>query len=70
MKVIGFDSISGNLDMLREGLADIIITQHIDRLAKKAVRTMVDYLVLSRQADNKDIYTHMDILTALNLDNY
>lgn len=31
---------------------------------------MVDYLVLSRQADNKDIYTHMDILTALNLDNY
>ena len=70
MKVIGFGSISGNLDMLREGLADIIITQHIDRLAKKAVRTMVDYLVLSRQADNKDIYTHMDILTALNLDNY
>ena len=70
MKVVGFDGIAGNLDMLRNGQADIIITQHIDRLARKAVGTMVDHLVLSRQPENKDIYTHMDILTALNLDNY
>lgn len=68
--VVGFDALVRNVDMLRNGQADIIITQKVDEMSMKAVRMMLEYLVLYKRPETRDNYMHMDILTRLNLDNY
>ncbi len=69
-RVIGFDALQSNLEMLAKGQADTIISQHLERFAKKAVEMMSDYLVMDKKPEDREIHMHMDILTALNLDSY
>lgn len=68
--VVGFDALDRNLDMLRRGLADTIITEKIGAMSMQAIRMMTEYLVLYKRPEVRDNYMHMDILTSLNLDNY
>lgn len=68
--VVGFDALESNLAMLRSGTADTIITEKIDFMSMDAVRIMTTFLVFYRKPEKRDNYMHMDILTALNLDNY
>lgn len=68
--VIGFDALEQNLDMLREGLAGVIIAQHIDVQATKAVEILSDYILTLKMPENKNNYTHIDILTKYNIDHY
>lgn len=68
--VIGFDALSKNLDMLKNGQTDILLAEKIDAMSMKAVAMMIDYLVLYKRPEQRDNYMHMDILTCLNLDNY
>jgi len=68
--VVGFDSLDRNLELVRTGSVDIIITEHIELMAKKSVEIMADYLIRYKRPDERDNYQHMDILTALNLGYY
>lgn len=69
-RVIGFDNLSRNLDMLEEGLADVLIAQHTDVQSRHAVQYMADYLVMHKRPAERDTYMHMDILTRMNQENY
>lgn len=68
--VVGFDALSKNLDMLRNGQVDVLITEKTGTMSMSAVRMMTEYLVLYKHPEHKDNHMHMDILTSLNLDNY
>ncbi len=68
--VVGFDALARNLDMLRNGQADVLITEKAGTMSMNAVRMMTEYLVLYKHPEHKDNFMHMDILTSLNLDNY
>ena len=68
--VVGFDALESNLSMLRNGTADTIIGEKIDTMSMEAVKIMTTFLVFYKKPEKRDNYMHMDILTALNLDNY
>lgn len=68
--VIGFDDLDENLEALRNGSVDMLITQHTELQSRRAVNTLADYIIMHRQPANRDCYMHMDILTRLNADDY
>lgn len=69
-RVIGFDNLDLNIDLLREGLVDVLISQHTETLSANAVSALADYVLLGKTPQRKDNYMHMDILTEFNIDNY
>ena len=69
-RVIGFDNLEQNVQMLRDGTLSIIITQHTENQSKFAVIALADWLLMRKRPDNRDNYMHMDILTRYNIDNY
>ncbi len=69
-RVIGFDDLSQNISMLRQGLADILIAQHVEEQSAKAIEIMSDYLLTNKQPDIQDNYFHIDILTKYNIEHY
>lgn len=69
-RVIGFDDIPQNLALLREGLADVIIAQHVEDQSTKAVELLSDYILSHKSPERTDNYVHIDILTKYNIENY
>lgn len=69
-RVIGFDDIPQNLNLLREGLADVIIAQHVEDQSTRAVELLADYILTHHRPDRMDNYVHIDILTKYNIENY
>lgn len=69
-RVVGFDSLEANLQMLKEGKVDILISQHIEDQAINALRMMAEYLILFKRPEKRDNFMHMDILTSLNMGDY
>lgn len=69
-RVIGFDNLNGNIEMLKSGLADIIISQHTENQSAGAVRLLSDFILMHKSPAIRDNYMHMDILTRLNIENY
>ncbi|MCF0176570.1 MAG: LacI family DNA-binding transcriptional regulator [Bacteroidales bacterium] len=68
--VIGYDNLDGNVEAVREGLVNLLITQHTDRQSHDAVVTLADYIIMRKQPPIRDCYVHMDILNKYNLENY
>lgn len=68
--VIGFDSLDKNVDAVREGIVDMLISEHIEDQTKQAVTTLSDYILMYKSPACRDNYMHMDILTKMNLENY
>lgn len=69
-RVIGFDSLEGNLEALRKGSVSILITQHTDLLSRRAINVLADNILMHKSPSAKDNYMHMDILTRYNLEDY
>lgn len=69
-RVIGFDDLEGNLQLLREGKVEIIISQHAEKQSHRAVRALGEYIVMHKSPQLRDNYMHMDILTQYNEKNY
>lgn len=69
-RVIGFDALDGNLKMLRDGVATILIAQHAELQSKNAVVTLADFLLRRKLPLRHDNYMHMDILTRFNQEDY
>lgn len=68
--VIGFDDIAANMDALREGLVDFLITRHIPDQAGTALKLFVPAVILSQKPSRRNNFVHMDILHQMNMDDY
>ena len=68
--VVGFDNLEQNINALKKGLVNTLITQHPEIQAYNAVKAIVDYLVLKKKPENRDNFMHMDILTKYNTEYY
>lgn len=69
-RVIGFDMLEKNMEHLRAGTVQALVTQHTDRQAVDAVNALADYILLGTPVSKKDNFTQMDILTKYNCDYY
>lgn len=69
-RVIGFDDLEKNVAAVKEGLVNILITEHIEEQTRNAVTTLSDFIFMYKSPARRDNYMHMDILTKYNLDNY
>lgn len=68
--VVGFDNLEKNISALRNGQISGLICQHTDLQSYNAVMALSDYIIKHRRPERRDNFMHMDILTALNADNY
>lgn len=68
--VIGFDDLKPNLQCLREGLVDALVTRHIPLQASEALTHFAECVIRRHTPEQRDHFVHMDILTRMNLDNY
>ena len=69
-RVVGFDDLEQNMEALKSGAVTVLIAQHTEMQSMNAVATLVDSIVMRKAPTKRDNYMHMDILTALNQDNY
>lgn len=69
-RVVGYDSLPQNMDMLREGLVHTLVAQHTEDQSKLAVETLSQYILAHKRPAKRDHNMHMDILTSLNCEDY
>jgi len=69
-RVIGFDDLPQNLSMLKSGLADIIIAQHVEDQCARGVEILANFILSRKMPDVKDNYAHIDVITKYNIENY
>lgn len=69
-RVIGFDDLPQNLEMLRNGLADIIIAQHVEDQCARGVALLANYILSKVLPEVRDNYAHIDIITKYNIENF
>lgn len=68
--VVGFDDLKSNLECLKEGTVDALVTRHIPLQAKDALTHFAECVIRRKRPEQRDHFVHMDILTRMNLDNY
>ena len=69
-RIIGFDSLDKNMEILKDGTIDALIAQHTENQSFRAVVSLADYILVHKSPALRDNYVHMDILTRLNIENY
>lgn len=68
--VVGFDDLEMNLEALREGLVEYLVTRNIPMQSYFTLVRFAEAIVGSGADVNKDNYMHMDILHRLNCRDY
>jgi LacI family transcriptional regulator len=56
VKLIGFDLISKNIDLLKEGWIDFLINQNPRRQARKSLNTFINHFAFHEEADEKELF--------------
>lgn len=69
-KLLGFDMLQANMRALRNGTITTLIAERTDKEAFKAVRSLIDFLVLRQKPVRRDNFSSIDILTRYNVDFY
>lgn len=69
-KVLGFDMLQANMRALKNGTISTLIAERTDKEAFKAVRSLIDFLILRQKPVRRDNYSSIDILTRYNVDFY
>lgn len=69
-KLLGFDMLQANMRALRNGTISTLIAERTDKEAFKAVRSLIDFLVLRQKPVRRDNFSSIDILTRYNVDFY
>ena len=69
-RVIAFDNLDKNMQMLRDGHLSILISQHTEHQSRDAVVTLANYILMRQKPATRDNFMHMDILTRYNQENY
>ena len=67
---IGFDDLEKNMEALRAGYIDFLVTPHIEQQARLAITSFSEVLVWKRKPVRRNCYVHLDILNRYNLDDY
>lgn len=68
--MVGYDMLSKNIEYVRNGTVESLITQHCDQQISKAIVSLTDHLALNQSIGKKDNFTEMDILNRYNCDYY
>lgn len=69
IKLVGYDLITKNIDLLKRGRIDFLINQNIGRQTELAINTMSNYL-LHKQIPEKNIHFPLEIITRCNVLSY
>ncbi len=67
---VGFDDLEKNLQALRDGHVDFLVTHHIADIARECLRLFAESLSLGVPPRKRNHYVHLDILHRLNLDDF
>ena len=68
--VLGFDDLYANMECLREGLIDTLVTRHTATQSYKALQDFAACVIQRKRPTMRNNFVHMDILTPMNVDNY
>ena len=66
-KQIGFDMLQANMRALKNGTISVLVAERTDKEAFKAVKSLIDFLVLRQRPPRRDNYSSIDILTRYNV---
>lgn len=69
IRVVGYDLIPKNIQFLKEGMIDFLISQKPEEQGYKGIMTLFNHLLLHKSVENTQ-YLPMDILTKENIDYY
>jgi len=69
IKLVGYDLIKKNIDLLKRGSINFLINQNIERQTELAIHTMSNYL-LYKQIPEKNIHFPLEIITRYNVLSY
>lgn len=69
IKLVGYDLITKNIDLLKRGKINFLINQNIERQTESAINTMSNYL-LHKQIPEKNIHFPLEIITQQNVISY
>ena len=68
--VVGFDDLEKNLDSLRKGNIEYLVTRHIPHQASLLLEKFSDCVISGTKPKRRNNYVHMDILHRRNMDDY
>ena len=68
--VVGFDDLERNLESLRKGHVEYLITRHIPQQSHKVLTEFAECVIKGVSPKRRNSYVHMDILHRRNLDDY
>ena len=68
--VVGFDDLDKNLDAVKDGLVDCLVTRHIAKQSYASLTSFAEFVILGRKPRHRNHFVHMGILTKMNFDNY
>lgn len=69
-RIVAFDDLPGNLEMLHEGQVSVLVCQRIASMSNDAATSITDFLMQCKSPNKRDNNAHMDILTRFNCENY
>lgn len=68
--VVGFDDLQRNLESLRNGHIEYLVTRHIPQQSYKVMTEFAEFVIKGIRPARQNNYVHMDILHRRNLDDY
>lgn len=68
--VVGFDDLERNLESLRKGRIEYLVTRHISQQSSRLITDFAKFIIKGEQPVQRNNFVHMDILHKRNLDNY
>ena len=68
--VVGFDDLPRNLESLRKGHIEYLVTRHIPQQSFKVMTEFAECVIKGTSPARRNNYVHMDILHRRNLDDY
>lgn len=68
--VVGFDDLERNLESLRKGRIEYLVTRHIPQQSFKVMTSFAECVIKGLTPARRNNYVHMDILHRRNLDDY
>lgn len=69
-RVVAFDDLDGNFDLLRKGGVTVLICQRTEDQAVRSLTALANSVIMHSLPPERDNYVHMEILTRYNIDNY
>jgi LacI family transcriptional regulator len=69
VRLVGYDLVSKNIDLMRQGYIDFIINQNPRRQAELSISNLCNYLIYNQDINSKYLFP-IEIITKMNLESY